>query len=313
MRRHDANRRSGNQLITCRAGRPSAGSPAQARPSPSLLPASGCPETQRKQLRRSSIVRRNHPGGITHDRRHADRCCPLTVVLVHGAFADGSSWSGVIERLQAQGSPVIAPANPLRGIAHDSAYIASLHQPDPRPGAGRRPLLRRRGHQQCRHQRQERRRPGLRRRLRPGRGRDPGASRRPPRRTASSARPWCRSSTRPARATRRRWSSAIDPAKFHEVFAGDLPAAAGRRRWPRRSGRWPSWRSPSRTGTPAWKTLPSWAVVATGDKAAGTDVVRSMAERAGAAITEVDGSHVIMISQPQAVTDVILTAVDAVS
>jgi hypothetical protein len=60
---------------------------------------------------------------------------------------------------------------------------------------------------------------------------------------------------------------------------------------------------------PAWKTLPTWAVVATGDKAAGTDIVRAMAERAGATITHVDGSHVIMISQPQAVTDVILTAV----
>src|SRR3954467_14886599 len=46
---------------------------------------------------------------------------PLTVVLVHGAFADGSSWSGVIERLQAQGVAVIAPANPLRGITADSA------------------------------------------------------------------------------------------------------------------------------------------------------------------------------------------------
>jgi hypothetical protein len=40
----------------------------------------------------------------------------------------------------------------------------------------------------------------------------------------------------------------------------------------------------------------------------GTDAVRSMAERAGATITEVEGSHVIMISQPQVVTDVILTA-----
>src|SRR4051794_40849962 len=50
---------------------------------------------------------------------------PLTVVLVHGAFADGSSWSGVIELLQAQGIPVIAPANPLRGITADSAYTAS--------------------------------------------------------------------------------------------------------------------------------------------------------------------------------------------
>ena len=51
--------------------------------------------------------------------------------------------------------------------------------------------------------------------------------------------------------------------------------------------------------------------MATGDKAAGTDVVRSMAERAGAKITELEGSHVIMISQPEAVTNVILEAVTA--
>ena len=66
-------------------------------------------------------------------------------------------------------------------------------------------------------------------------------------------------------------------------------------------------------GPPAWKDRPSWAVVATGDKAAGADVVRSMAERAGATITELDGSHVIMISQPEAVTNVIMDAVRAVS
>jgi hypothetical protein len=65
-------------------------------------------------------------------------------------------------------------------------------------------------------------------------------------------------------------------------------------------------------GRPAWKHLPSWAVVATGDKAAGTDVIRSEAQRAGAKITEVEGSHVIMISQPQVVTDVILAALSAV-
>jgi pimeloyl-ACP methyl ester carboxylesterase len=65
------------------------------------------------------------------------------------------------------------------------------------------------------------------------------------------------------------------------------------------------------SGVPAWKNLPSWAVVATGDKTAGTDVVRSMAERAGATITEAEGSHVIMMSQPQVVTDVILTALAA--
>jgi pimeloyl-ACP methyl ester carboxylesterase len=66
------------------------------------------------------------------------------------------------------------------------------------------------------------------------------------------------------------------------------------------------------TGVPAWKNLPSWAVVASGDRAAGADVVRSMAERAGATITEAEGSHVIMISQPEIVTDVILTALAAV-
>ena len=47
-------------------------------------------------------------------------------MLVHGAFADASSWNGVIERLQAKGVPVTAPANPLRGIAADSAYIAAV-------------------------------------------------------------------------------------------------------------------------------------------------------------------------------------------
>src|SRR4051812_28054810 len=56
-----------------------------------------------------------------------------TVILVHGAFADGSSWNGVIERLQAEGIQVTAPANPLRGISIDSAYIASLIDQTPGP------------------------------------------------------------------------------------------------------------------------------------------------------------------------------------
>jgi alpha-beta hydrolase superfamily lysophospholipase len=51
---------------------------------------------------------------------------PQTIVLVHGAFADASSWSGVIELLQQQGYVVVAPANPLRGLAADSAYLASI-------------------------------------------------------------------------------------------------------------------------------------------------------------------------------------------
>ena len=58
---------------------------------------------------------------------------PLTVVLVHGAFADSSSWNGVIERLQAAGIQVTAAPNPLRGISHDSAYVASFLKQVPGP------------------------------------------------------------------------------------------------------------------------------------------------------------------------------------
>src|ERR1700733_7277657 len=58
---------------------------------------------------------------------------------------------------------------------------------------------------------------------------------------------------------------------------------------------------------------PSWAVVASGDKPAGADVVLSMAKRAGATITELEGSHVIMVSQPEAVTNMIMEAVRALT
>ena len=59
---------------------------------------------------------------------HQDGSQP-TVVLVHGAWADGSSWNEVIKRLQAEGLQVTAPANPLRGISIDSAYIGSICKP----------------------------------------------------------------------------------------------------------------------------------------------------------------------------------------
>jgi pimeloyl-ACP methyl ester carboxylesterase len=104
---------------------------------------------------------------------------------------------------------------------------------------------------------------------------------------------------------------AIDPARFRETFAADLPPSRPRC-WPPPSGRWPPRAFTDTCGPPAWKTLPSWAVVATRDKAAGSDVVGSMAQRAGADLVEVEASHVVMISQPQAVAEVILQAVQAV-
>jgi pimeloyl-ACP methyl ester carboxylesterase len=105
---------------------------------------------------------------------------------------------------------------------------------------------------------------------------------------------------------------AIDPALFREAFAADLPteqtAVMAATQRPVAASAFTDV-----SGPPAWKMLPSWAVVATGDKAAGSDVIRSMAQRAGADILEVEGSHVIMISQPQVVADLILKAVHAVS
>src|SRR3712207_9452145 len=49
-----------------------------------------------------------------------------TVVLVHGAFAESSSWNGVIDRLIEEGYPVLAAAVPLRGVKSDSEYLASI-------------------------------------------------------------------------------------------------------------------------------------------------------------------------------------------
>lgn len=51
---------------------------------------------------------------------------PPTIVLVHGAFTDASSWAGVINLLQAAGSTVRAPANPLRGLTQDASYLRSV-------------------------------------------------------------------------------------------------------------------------------------------------------------------------------------------
>jgi pimeloyl-ACP methyl ester carboxylesterase len=104
---------------------------------------------------------------------------------------------------------------------------------------------------------------------------------------------------------------ALDPTQFHDAFAADLPReqTAVMAATQRPVG---ELAFSEASGPPAWKSLPSWAVVATGDKAAGADVTRSMAKRAGATITEAEGSHVIMVSQPAAVADVILAAAAAV-
>jgi pimeloyl-ACP methyl ester carboxylesterase len=233
-----------------------------------------------------------------------------TIVLVHGAFADASSWNGVIERLQRQGYIVVAPANPLRGVGADAAYLVSVvNQLDG-------PVLLV-GHSY-------------------GGAVITNAATEAPNvvglvyvaafapdteqrlgEVAASSKDSLLGTAQVQREhpTGQGGETApeflVDPARFREVFAADLPAeqaavmAATQR--PVAAAAFSDV-----SGPPAWKTLPSWAVVATGDKAAGSDIVRSMAQRAGAEIVEVEGSHVIMVSQPQAVVDLIVKAARAV-
>ena len=57
---------------------------------------------------------------------HAQQPVKPTIVLVHGAFADTSSWNGVIKILEKDGYPIVAAANPLRGVASDAEYIGNI-------------------------------------------------------------------------------------------------------------------------------------------------------------------------------------------
>jgi len=230
-----------------------------------------------------------------------------TVVLVHGAFSDASSWTGVIERLQARGVPVIAPANPLRGIAIDSAYTAGVLQQIPRPVLAV-------GHSYggaviTNAATQASNVVGLVyvAAFAPDEGERLGDAER------SSKDSILSSALVPLRYPTGTGGDAatefvIDPAQLRDAFAADLSdAQTAVMAATQRPVSELAFSEPS--GVPAWKALPSWAVVPTGDRAAGADVIRAMAKRAGAAITELDGSHVIMISQPQAVTGVIEAAI----
>jgi DNA-binding CsgD family transcriptional regulator len=99
----------------------------------------------------------------------------------------------------------------------------------------------------------------------------------------------------------------LDRARFHDVFAADLLEEVTKiMAVTQRPVSSIAFGEPF--GPPAWRTLPSWAVIATADMALGVDAVRSMAKRAGATTIDVDASHVVMLSQSQAVADVIHTA-----
>lgn len=229
-----------------------------------------------------------------------------TVVFVHGAFADSSGWAGVISLLQADGIPMIAAANPLRGIANDAAYVASVVSAVPGPvllvghsygGAvitnagtiatnvvglvyvGAFAL--------------DEGETGL------------GAlSEFPP--TSLGA------ALRPANADMENPDLIIDPAQFHKIFAADLPAElVAPMAVSQRPVLGSAFGEPS--GVPAWKTLPSWFAIPTLDDVVGTEAERHFAERAGSVTIELEGaSHAVMISQPQAIADLIRSALGSI-
>jgi pimeloyl-ACP methyl ester carboxylesterase len=229
-----------------------------------------------------------------------------TVVLIHGSFADASSWAGVTKRLEKAGVPVKAIVNPLRGLSEDAAYVSSAINQVPGPVLAV-------GHSYggavlTNAATSTKNVVGLVyvAAFAPDEGEavaDIVASSKDSKLLPASVE----SKYPTGKGSETASEYIIDPLKFHEVFSADLsqeeadvlavsqrPSAAAT--------------LGEKSGPPAWKNLSSWAIVAKGDKAIGADAVRSMAQRTGAEITELDGSHVIMISQPDAVTDVILNA-----
>ncbi len=226
-----------------------------------------------------------------------------TIVLVHGAWADASSWAKVTSRLQHDGYTVLAPPNPLRGLSSDAAYLAAfiqqrttgpvvlvghsyggavitnaaLSDPDVKalvyvdafvPDQGESVL-------------------GLQ-----GGGGDPNAL------FDSVAYPGA-----PAGDV----DLYIKTAVFPQAFAADLPAAtAAQLAASQRAITLSALLEPS--GVPAWKTLPSWYVLGTRDGILPPALQLTMAQRAHSRITRVPASHLSMLSQPGAVENVIVAA-----
>jgi pimeloyl-ACP methyl ester carboxylesterase len=222
-----------------------------------------------------------------------------TVVLVHGAWADGSSWSGVVTGLQHDGYTVDVPPNPLRGVASDSAYLASYLKTVSGPivlvghsyggfvitnaatgNANVKALVYIDAYIPAQGDTLN----GLTAQF-PGSQVTPDALNLVP--SADGV-----------------VDAYVKPAQFRGVLANDLPAnqaaelAATQRPLAASALTEPS-------GAPAWSGIPSWDVIGTADHALPAAAQEFMAERAGATVTRLNASHLSMISHPDKVRDVI--------
>jgi pimeloyl-ACP methyl ester carboxylesterase len=232
-----------------------------------------------------------------------------TVVLVHGAWADSSSWDAVIARLQQDGYTVVAPANPLRSLTGDATYLASFLSSISGPivlvghsyggavitdAATGNPNVKALVYIDA---------------FAPDAGESvlQLASKYP-------------GSLLPSAITEVPYSQGpdgsgidvyINPADYRAAFAADVaPGKAELMAATQRPISLAALVEPS--GPPAWKTIPSWYLVGTDDQAIPPATQRFMAARAGSHTVEIDSSHASLVSHPGAVTDLILSAIQSV-
>ncbi|MGY1497567.1 alpha/beta fold hydrolase [Streptomyces sp. QTS52] len=232
-----------------------------------------------------------------------------TVVLVHGAFADSSSWNKVVASLQRAGYPVIAPANPLRDLTGDSAYVSSVVSTIPGPVVlvghsygGEVISNAAAGHPNVKAMvfvagfAPEQGESGL-----DLTAKFPGSLLPTSLLTRAFPLPGGGTGT----------DAYIDARKFRTAFAADLPARdTALMAATQRPASLAALGEPS--GPPAWKTLPSWYLVAGADQAIPAAAQRFMATRAKSHTVEVkSSSHVVMLSHPDVTTDLIVTAARA--
>ena len=230
-----------------------------------------------------------------------------TVVLVHGAFADASSWNGVTATLQSQGFPVVAVPNPLRSLSGDAAYVAGVLSSI----AGDIVLV---GHSyggavitNAALGKVNVKALVFVAAFAPDTGETALAlSSKFPGSTLGEALGL------PVALTGGGKDLYIQPAKFHLQFAADLAErdaglmAAGQRPITEAA-------LTEGSGPPAWKTIPSWFIHGDADKNIPQAALRFMAQRAGSRRTvEIKGaSHVVMTSHPAEVAQIIVEAASA--
>ena len=231
-----------------------------------------------------------------------------TVVLVHGAFADSSSWSGVIKILEGEGYPVIAAANPLRGLDTDARYVQSIL----RSVSGPVVLA---GHSYGGSVMSEAADGQQNVKalvyiasflLEQGESTGQLAAKFP----GAQLGPALDNVPFPTLGGGTGEDLYIKKDEFQKVFAADVPddvadlMAATQRPITVAALDEPATKA-------AWKTIPSWNMVTTQDLAIPAESMRYMGERAKSQNVEVDASHAVTVSQPGAVAELIQQAAEA--